>query len=112
MNQVILVGRLTSDPKIKEVENGKKKTIITLAAQRPFKNENGIYETDFIECVLWNGVAASTQEYCHKGDVVGIKGRLQNRKYEEADEAKIVTEVIADKVTFLSSNKEIRKEEV
>lgn len=105
LNQVVLVGRLTSDPEISTTENGKKMTAITVAVQRAFKNMDGLYETDFIRCILWNGVASSTHEYCHSGDIVGIKGRLQTRSYEKDDEKKYVTEVIADKVTFLSSNK-------
>ena len=68
-----------------ETENGKKYTSINLAVPRAFKGSDGTYETDFIRCVLWNGVAANTSEYCHTGDVVGIKGRLQNRKYEDQD---------------------------
>ena len=104
LNQVVLVGRLTSNPEIVTTENGKKTTTINIAVQRPFKNMDGLYETDFIRCVLWNGVAASTCEYCHSGDIVGVKGRLQTRNYEKDEEKKYITEVIADKVTFLSSN--------
>lgn len=104
MNQVILVGRLVENPTVTESENGKKYTFINLAVPRSFKNAEGIYETDFIRCVLWNGVAANTSEYCHMGDVIGIKGRLQNRKYEDKDSnTKYITEVIAERVTFLSS---------
>ncbi|MBQ6687187.1 MAG: single-stranded DNA-binding protein [Bacilli bacterium] len=105
LNQVVLVGRLTSDPEIVTMENGKKMTSITIAVQRAYKNMDGLYETDFIRCILWNGVASSTHEYCRCGDVVGVKGRLQTRSYEKDDEKKYVMEVIADKVTFLSSNK-------
>jgi len=105
LNQVVLVGRLTSDPEVITCENGKKKTTISIAVQRAFKNMDGLYETDFIRCVLWNGVASNTSEYCHSGDIVGVKGRLQTRSYEKDDEKKFVMEVIADKVTFLSSNK-------
>jgi len=105
LNQVVLVGRLTSNPEIVTTENGKKTTTINIAVQRPYKNMDGLYETDFIRCVLWNGVAASTCEYCHSGDIVGVKGRLQTRNYEKDEEKKYITEVIADKVTFLSSKK-------
>lgn len=105
MNQVVLVGRLTEDPTVIETENGKKYTTIILAVQRPFKNTEGKYETDFIRCVLWNGIASNTSEFCHTGDTLGIKGRLQNRSYETEDmEKKYVTEVIAERVTFLSSS--------
>lgn len=102
-NVVYLIGRLTEDPEIKEFENDKKKLTINLAVQRSFKNEEGVYETDFIRCVLWNGIANHTSEYCHKGDLVGIKGRIQTRSYEINEEKKYITEIIADKVSFLAS---------
>ena len=106
LNQVVLVGRLTSDPEIITTEKGKKKTAITLAVQRSYKNVDGLYETDFIRCILWNGVASNTHEYCHSGDIVGVKGRLQTSKYEDENKkVRYVMDVIAEKVTFLSSKK-------
>lgn len=81
-----------------------KLTNITLAVPRSFKNINGQYDTDFIPCVLWKGIAESTTEFCKKGDLVGIKGRIQTREFEAEDEKrKQVVEIIAEKVTFLSS---------
>jgi single-strand DNA-binding protein len=107
LNQTVLVGRLTKDPEIVTHENGKKISAITLAVQRSFKNTEGIYETDFIRCILWNGIAENTCEYCHTGDVVGIKGRLQTSSYQdEQGKTKYVTEVIAERVTFLTSKKD------
>lgn len=73
LNQTVIVGRIARDPELRETENGKKVTNVTLAVPRSFKNSNGEYETDFINCVLWKGIAESTVEYCHKGDLVGIK---------------------------------------
>lgn len=96
LNQIILVGRLVSDPEINETENGKK-GIIKLAIPRSFKNVDGEYETDFVECVLWKAVADNVKEYCKKGDVVGVKGRIQSNENG--------IEVIAEKVTFLSSSR-------
>ena len=96
LNNVILVGRLVNEPTIEEMEDGKKVTTITLAVNRNFKNVDGIYETDFIPCILWNSVAATTTEYCRKGDVLGVKGRLQTRENK--------VEVVAERVTFLKSN--------
>ncbi len=60
------------------------------------------------DCTLWTGIAETTSEYCKKGDLLGIKGRVQTRSYEKEDEKRqYVTEVVAEKVTFLSSkNKE------
>ena len=116
LNQVVLVGRLTKDPGVKTLENGKKYTSIIVAVSRSYKNSDGLYDTDFIKCTLWNGIAANTCEYCHSGDVVGIKGRLQVSSFEnENKEIKYSTEVVAEKVTFLTSKnkdaKEIKEEE-
>ena len=106
MNQVVLVGRLTKDPEIRTSENGKKYTSIVVAVSRSYKNSDGLYDADYVRCILWNGIAANTSEYCHSGDVVGIKGRLQVSSYEtENGEKKYVTDVVAEKVTFLSSKK-------
>ena len=104
MNMMTIVGRLVADPTLKELEDGKKVCNITVAVSRPFKNADGVYETDFFPVGIWNATAESTAEYCKKGDVVGIKGKLQSRVYEtENKEKKHVLEVIADKVTFISS---------
>ena len=105
LNQVVLVGRLTSNPEAVELEGGHKKSTFSVAVPRSFKNSNGEYETDFIRCVLWDAIASSTAEYCHKGDIVGVKGRLQTSSYEKDGEKKYSMDVIAEKVTFLSSKK-------
>lgn len=105
LNQVVLVGRLVRDPEVKESKNGSSYSHITLAVPRSYKNINGEYETDFIDCTLWKLVATNTSEYCKKGDIVGVKGRIESRVYEKDDEKKYLTEIIAEKVTFLSSNK-------
>ena len=108
LNQLVIIGRLTKEPELRKTENGKKVSNITLAVQRGYKNVNGVYDTDFIDCVLWNNVAESTTEYCKKGDLLGVRGRVQTRVYEKDEETKYVTEVVAEKVTFLSGK---RKEE-
>ena len=105
LNQLVVVGRLVKDPELRKTENGKKVTNITLAVPRSYKNVNGEYETDFIDCTLWSGVAESTTDYCKKGDLLGVRGRIQTRTYEKDDEKRYITEVVAEKVTFLSSNK-------
>lgn len=106
MNNVILVGRLTGEPEINSIDDNKKITTVILAVNRNFKNSEGIYETDFIRCVLWNSIAASTTEFCHTGDVLGVKGRLQTSRYEDENKkTHYITDVIAERVTFLSSCK-------
>ncbi|MDD6879269.1 MAG: single-stranded DNA-binding protein [bacterium] len=106
LNQIILVGRLVREPELKSSENNKQYMIITLAIPRSFKNSSGEYDTDYVDCILWDTTARSTSQYCHKGDIVGIKGRIQSRVVEqENDSKKYYTDIIAERVTFLSSNK-------
>ena len=105
MNNVVLVGRLTSNPEVVD-KSGKKVISVNIAVSRNYKNSDGIYETDFIKCVLWNAIADATSEYCKVGDVVGIKGRLQSSNYEDENGKKhYAMEVVAEKITFLSSKK-------
>ena len=104
LNQIVIVGRLTSDPEVVKSEDGKERSQITLAVPRSYKNADGEYDTDFVDCVLWNGIATNTAEYCHKGDIVGVKGRIQTNNYETEDgEKRKSTSIVAEKVTFLSS---------
>lgn len=104
LNQVVLVGRLVKDIELKEGENGGKYATMTLAIPRSFKNSEGVYETDFVDCKLFSMVAENTSEYCKKGDIVGVKGRIQTDTIEKEDGTEqFETNIIAEKVTFLSS---------
>lgn len=105
LNQIVIAGRLVSNPEITTTENNRKRTFITVAVPRSYKNVDGTYETDFIQCTLWNGIAESTCEYCKKGDVVGVKGRIQSSSYEKDGEKIYKMDIIAEKVSFLSSKK-------
>ena len=105
LNQLVVVGRLVKDPELRKTDTGRNITNITLAVPRSYKNSNGEYDTDFIDCILWSNVAETTTEYCHKGDLLGVKGRIQTRLIENEEEKKRqVTEIIAERVTFLSSS--------
>ena len=106
LNQAVLVGRIVKEPELKQTESGKTVSNITLAVPRSFKNTSGEYDTDFISCVLWRGVAESTTSYCKKGDLVGIKGRIQTRTVETEDSKRQYVEVVAEKVTFLSGKRQ------
>lgn len=103
LNQAVLVGRLVADPEVKELESGKKVSNITIAIPRSYKNAEGEYETDFIDVSLWDGVAQNTAEYCKKGDIIGVKGRLQTDSYEKDGNKMKSLNVVAEKITFLSS---------
>ena len=112
LNQVMLVGRLVEKPEVKVLESGKKVSNITVAVQRAYKNAEGIYDTDFIDCVLWEGIATNTAEYCNKGDIVGVKGRLETSTYETEDGTKKKTTTInVERLTFLSSSKASEEDE-
>ena len=105
LNQVVIAGRLVADPQIVTTENNKKRTYITVAVPRSYKNVDGTYDTDFIQCVLWNGIAETTCKNWKKGDIVGVKGRIQTSNYEKDGEKVYSVDVIAEKVSFLSSKK-------
>ena len=105
VNQIVLVGRIAKAPETRTTENGKKVATLTLAVPRNYKNANGEYDTDFLDCTLWSSVAESTSEYCKTGDMIGVKGRIQSRIVESPDGLKRrKTEIVAERVTFLTSN--------
>lgn len=110
MNQLMLVKRIANDPELKTLESGKKVTNITLAVPRSFKNADGVYETDFINTTVWENIANSICDYCKKGDLVGIKGRLQTDTYEKDGKNITKLNVIAEKVSFLSTREQSSKE--
>ena len=101
-----MVGRLTSDIEIEDTEMGGKRANITLAIPRSFKNKDGAYDTDFITCTLWDSIAENTKEYCRKGDIIGVKGRLSSNVDEK--DGKYYINPIAEKVTFLSRKEQNR----
>lgn len=108
MNQTILVGRLVADPELIVLDSGVKVTTITLAIQRNFKSaQTNEYETDFLKCTLWSGIAEATTNYCRKGYMVGIKGRLQ-QKYYQVDGKNIFSypDIIVEQINFISKPKE------
>lgn len=112
LNQIVLVGRITQDPKVTELDNGKKVCNVIVAIPRSYKNENGEYDTDFIKCTMWSGVAENTSEYCKQGDLIGIKGHIQTRVIEKDNSKQTIQEVIAEKVTFLAKTKEKNDDEI
>ena len=111
MNTIMLVGRIAQDIEVTTLESGKEVTKITLAVNRSFKNADGIYETDFFNCTLWDGLAVNINEYCKKGDLVGVRGRLQTSTYEKDDVKHKVVDIIVEKLTFLSSKKKENNQE-
>ncbi len=104
LNQVVLVGRLTRDIVVNKSDKGVKVATISLAIPRSFKNSEGLYDTDFVDCVAFDSIASNTSEYCKKGDIVGVKGRVQSRTIENEGKKENIMDIICEKVTFLSSH--------
>ena len=95
LNQVLLVGRLFEDPIIEE-EN----TSFILVVPNYEKNKDGEHETDFIKCLVSKKISNAISEYCEKGSVIGVRGRLKSILGENNN---YYVEVMAEKVTFLSA---------
>lgn len=110
INTLTVVGRLVSDPKIIETEN-KKKMIVTIRVPRSYKDLNGVYKSDVVDCVLWSEMSQQVCELCKKGDLLAVKGRIQSSvtiddgtTYQETRKRDLI--IVAEKVTFLASRKE------
>lgn len=106
LNRVVLVGRLTRDPDLRYTPNGIAVANFNIAVNRPFANEQGEREADFINGVVWRRQAENLAEYMSKGSLIGVDGRVQTRTYEGEDGKTVyVTEVVADSIQFLESKK-------
>ncbi|SEP58904.1 single-strand binding protein [Virgibacillus subterraneus] len=104
LNRVVLVGRLTKDPDLRYTPNGVAVANFTIAVNRPFSNQQGNRDADFINCVVWRRPAENLANYMKKGSMIGVDGRLQTRTFEGKDGKTVfVTEVVADSVQFLES---------
>lgn len=114
INILTIMGRLVSDPKIIETEN-KKKTIVTIRVPRSYKDLNGVYKSDVVDCVLWSEMAQQVCELCKKGDLLAVKGRIQSSvtiddgtTYDETVKNELT--IVVEKVTFLASGKQSSNE--
>lgn len=102
INNVTLVGRLTRDPELKYTPSNIAITTFNLAVNRNFKGVNGEREADFINCMIWRKQAELLAEWCKKGNLVGITGRIQTRSYDNQQGKRVyVTEVVADTFQLL-----------
>ena len=104
MNKVVLIGRLTRDPELRYTSSNIPSATFSLAVNRPFQNQNGVREADFINIVMWRKQAETAKKYLTKGSLISIEGRIQTRNYDGADGKKVyVTEVVADNFEFLET---------
>lgn len=112
INQVILIGRLVKDIELRHFENGNAVINFSLAVPRDYKNSNGEYETDFIDIQATNKIAELTAEYCRKGDLISVRGRLEKKVWiDKEDKKHYDTYVRCDKVSFLSTKKDDNKQD-
>lgn len=103
INRVILIGRLTRDPELRKTTRSNVAVAsFTIAVDNRFKGPNGEKTASFINCIAWNNLAELVNRWAHKGSLVGIEGRLNQRSYESKDGRNVqVVEVICDSVSFL-----------
>jgi single-strand DNA-binding protein len=105
MNKFIGLGRLTKDPELRSTQSGLKITSFTLAINRNFKNKDGNYDADFLNCQAFKNTAEFIEKYFKKGSMMAITARAQTRNYDDNDGKKrFVTEFIVEEVYFAGSN--------
>lgn len=112
MNNVVLVGRVVDDPKLVELDTGFKVSNFVLAVQRPFRNENNEYETDFIPVSTWMGLAELVCDYVGKGSILALKCRLSTRTIDVKDTKLKSIDVIAERVSFIKLEQRSDKKQV
>lgn len=102
INKFIGNGRVTKDIELKVTSNGISAANFTLAITRNFKNANGEYESDFLQCIAFRGTAELLSKYVKKGDTIGVEGSIRTRSYKDKDDKTVyVTEIVVDNIDFL-----------
>ena len=114
INSVVLVGRLTRDIELRKTQSGLSVASFTIACDRRLSQEqknNNEQSADFINCVAWRGSADFLGQYSHKGDTVGVEGRIQTRNYDRDGQRVYVVEVLANSVNLLHSKQTVQSQE-
>lgn len=107
LNRIVIIGRLTRDPEMRQTPSGTAVCTFTLAVDRSFKSANGERETDFIPVAAWRQLGETCAQYLAKGKLAAVDGRLQIRTYQAQDGSKrTAAEVVAENVRFLSPKSE------
>mgnify|MGYP003423627013 FL=1 len=103
MNQVGLVGRLTKDPTLRQLNENRSTVSFVIAINRNFRNNQGAVDADYLLCVAWGKLAERIAKYCGKGSLIGVKGRLQSKTYTNKDNIKVyTTDVVVEDVRFFA----------
>ena len=106
VNNVVLIGRITRELEVKTSTTGREVCNFSLAVNRNFKNPQGEYDADFINCVAFGQTAKFLGQYLQKGNLISVTGRIQTRNYENNQGQRVyVTEVVVENVNGLESRK-------
>lgn len=104
MNKVILMGRLTQDVDLRQTPQGVSVARFSIAVNRRYKDQNGNYPADFINCVAWRQTGEFVSRYFRKGSMIAVTGSIQTRTWEGQDGKKnYATEVVVDEAHFTGS---------
>ncbi len=104
VNNVVLIGRITRDLELKSTNNGREVLNFSIAVNRNFKNAQGQYDADFINCVAFGQTARFMSQYMAKGRLISVVGRIQTRTYDNPQGVRqYITEIIAENVSPLES---------
>ena len=108
LNKVVLAGRITADPELKQTTTGVSVLSFTLAVNRRFsKNEQGEQQTDFISMVAWRQTAEFISKYFRKGSAICVTGSIQTRSWQDQQgQRRYATEVVVDEAMFVDSRSE------
>ena len=107
MNKVELIGRLTHDVEMRQTPNGVSLARFSIAVTRRFKNSNGEYDADFINCVAWRQTGEFIAKHFQKSGMIAVVGSIQSRSWDGNDGKKqYATEVVVDEVYFTGAKKQ------
>ena len=103
MNSVHLLGRITSDPELRNTQGGVACCRFTVAVDRGFKNKQGERESDFITCIAWKQTAQFISRYFSKGKMIAVSGSLRTGSYKDKNHSDVThytTDVLVDNAYF------------
>lgn len=109
MNKVILIGRLTADPELKQSQNGTSVCRFTVAVNRRFKNAQGGYDADFLNCTAWKQTAEFICKYFKKGQMIAVEGTLRTGSYQDRNHPDVIhytTDISVENAEFCGGKSE------
>lgn len=110
MNNCNFIGRLTMDPEAKSTASGKALVNFSIAVDRGFKDSQGNRLVDFISCTAWDKTGTLITQYFHKGDLIGINGRLETRTYEDNGTKRTAYSIVVNNIDFIQGKSENKTE--